>query len=108
MKPKVGILFLVLGVVVAGLVNSLAGEAPVGESPAPAAKGRVLFLKNCAHCHADDATGDEGPDLHGLDKSDEWIVRRIRKGVKGEMTAFEEKFSKQDVNALVAYLRTLK
>ena len=29
-------------------------------------KGRSLFLKNCAHCHADDATGDEGPDLHQL------------------------------------------
>lgn len=26
---------------------------------------------NCAHCHADDATGDEGPDLHGLRKTDE-------------------------------------
>ena len=91
----------------AGVVSSLAGE-PAGDSPGPAKMGRTLFLKNCAHCHADDATGDEGPDLHGLDKSDEWISRRIRNGVKGEMTAFGEKFSAQDVSALIAYLRTLK
>src|SRR5581483_10816330 len=97
-----------MGLGVVGLVNSLAGEAPAGGSPAPAATGRTLFLKNCAHCHADDATGDEGPDLHGLDKSDAWIARRIRNGVKGEMTAFGEKFSQQDVDALIAYLRTLK
>jgi mono/diheme cytochrome c family protein len=71
-------------------------------------RGRTLFLKNCAHCHADDATGDEGPDLHGLEKSDKWIARRIRNGVKGEMTAFGEKFSQTDIEALIAYLRTLK
>jgi mono/diheme cytochrome c family protein len=108
MKPNVGILFLVLSIVVMGLMNSLAGEAPANGSAAPAATGRVLFLKNCAECHADDATGDEGPDLHGLSKSDEWIARRIRNGVKGEMTAFGEKFSTKDVNALVAYLKMLK
>ena len=108
MKIGLAILFLVLGVVGLGLVNSVAGEAPAAGSPRPAVLGRTLFLKNCAHCHADDATGDEGPDLHGLDKSDEWIARRIRNGVKGEMTAFGEKFSQDDVKALIAYLRTLK
>ncbi len=70
--------------------------------------GRSLFLRNCAHCHADDATGDEGPDLHRLKRSDEWISRRIRNGVKGEMTAFGEKFSQSDIDSLIAYLRTLK
>src|SRR5881398_2874468 len=35
-----------------------------------AAQGRHLFVMNCAHCHGDDARGDEGPDLHNLHKSD--------------------------------------
>jgi mono/diheme cytochrome c family protein len=70
--------------------------------------GRKLFLKNCAHCHGSDAHGDEGPDLHGLKKSNEWISKRIRNGVKGEMTAFGEKFQQQDVDVLIAYLRSLK
>ena len=75
---------------------------------APLARGQILFMKNCAHCHGNDARGDEGPDLHGLTKSDEWIARRIRNGVKGEMTAFSEKFSDEEIAALIAYLRSLK
>ena len=105
MKPS---LFLVLCVLGLGLVNTVAGEAPAAGSPGPVAMGRTLFLKNCAHCHAEDATGDEGPDLHHLHKSDEFISRRIRNGAKGEMTAFGEKFSPDDVKALIGYLRTLK
>jgi cytochrome c oxidase cbb3-type subunit 3 len=101
-------LFSVLWVLGLGLVNSVAGETPAAGSPGPVATGRTLFLKNCAHCHAEDATGDEGPDLHNLHKADDFISRRIRNGVKGEMTAFGEKFSAGDVKALIAYLRTLK
>jgi len=101
-------LLLVLCVLGLVLVNSLAGEAPPAGSPGPVAMGRTLFLKNCAHCHAEDATGDEGPDLRSLHKSDDFISRRIRNGVKGEMTAFGGKFSDGDVKALTAYLRTLK
>jgi mono/diheme cytochrome c family protein len=70
--------------------------------------GRALFLKNCAHCHGADARGDDGPDLHGLDASDEWIANRIRKGKKGQMTAFAGKLQPADIDALIAYLRTLK
>ena len=92
----------------AGAGNCFASGEPMSGSLAPAAQGRTLFLKNCAHCHADDATGDEGPDLHGIKRSSDWIARRIRNGIKGEMTAFGEKFSQSDVDALIAYLRTLK
>jgi mono/diheme cytochrome c family protein len=50
------------------------------------ATGHRLFLMNCAHCHADDARGDEGPDLHGLRKTDERLRLLIKNGIKGEMT----------------------
>ncbi len=75
---------------------------------AAASRGRSLFLRNCAHCHGDDARGDEGPDLHGLHRTDDWLARRINNGLKGEMPAFGEKFSAGDVNALIAYLHTLR
>src|SRR5262245_3716186 len=85
------------------------GSANNGPSKLEAVdRGRALFMKNCAHCHGEDARGDEGPDLHGLRKSDEWIARRIRNGLKGEMTAFGDKFSQEDMNALVAFLRSLR
>lgn len=89
-------------------VNSAADENSKTSSAVPAPAGRTLFLKNCAHCHAEDATGDEGPDLHGLEQSDEWIANRIRNGKKGKMTAFGQKFSQADIDALIIYLRTLK
>ena len=77
-------------------------------SGASVSEGRALFLKNCAHCHAADAHGDEGPDLHKLDLSDEWIVNRIRKGKAGEMTAFAGKLKDSEINALVKYVQSLK
>jgi mono/diheme cytochrome c family protein len=70
--------------------------------------GRKLFLKNCAQCHGADAHGDDGPDLHGLDLSDEWITNRIRKGKAGQMTAFAGKLQPAEIDALVAYVQSLK
>ena len=72
-----------------------------------AAQGRHLFLMNCAHCHGDDARGDEGPDLHNLHRSDARIHEVITAGIKGEMPSFGKKLGDPDVRQLIAYLRTL-
>ena len=69
--------------------------------------GRHLFLMNCAHCHGDDARGDEGPDLHTLHRSDARIHEVIIAGTKGEMPSFGKKLGDPDVRQLIAYLRTL-
>src|SRR5262245_7731659 len=61
------------------------------ELNADAAQGQHLFLMNCAHCHGDDARGDEGPDLHDLHKSDQRIHQVIANGIKGEMPSFAKK-----------------
>lgn len=86
-------------------------DAPVPTAMAMAGgeanRGHILFEKNCAHCHGDDARGDEGPNLHGLVKSDGRIATIIKGGIKGEMPAFRKKFNDDDVQALVSYLRTL-
>jgi mono/diheme cytochrome c family protein len=76
--------------------------------PEEAKRGQDLFLRNCAHCHGNDAHGDEGPDLHGLKKSDARISKIITQGIKGEMPAFGSKLNDADVKALIAFLRTLK
>jgi mono/diheme cytochrome c family protein len=96
----------------------IVGIAPVRAQNAPNDTNRVgevkttagykLFDHNCAHCHGDDARGDEGPDLHGLRKSDARLEKIIKEGVKGEMPAFGKKFSDDEVKELVGYLRTLK
>jgi len=70
--------------------------------------GRELYLLNCAHCHGPDATGDEGPDLHGVKKSNERIASVIKNGIKGEMPKFDAKLSDAETQSLIAYIRSLK
>jgi len=71
------------------------------------ATGAKLFALNCAHCHGIDATGDEGPDLHKVRKTDERIKSTILNGVKGEMPAFGKKLTESDAATLVVFIRSL-
>ena len=103
-----------------GAAGFVGGEMLLGESASTstptvsrvttgdAMQGRHLFLMNCAHCHGDDARGDEGPDLHNVHKTNEHIHQIITGGIKGEMPSFAKKLNDADVGALIAYLRTLK
>lgn len=97
------VVWLVLGMTVA-----LGTLASLSASTEDSQRGRDLFLRNCAHCHGDDARGDEGPDLHDLKKTDARISKIINQGIKGEMPAFGSKLNDADVKALIAFLRTLK
>lgn len=71
-------------------------------------QGQHLFLMNCSHCHGDDVRGDEGPDLHGLRKTDARLSALINNGIKGEMPRFDQKLSPSDVQALIGFLNSLK
>lgn len=88
--------------------NTTSASAPPGPLSVEAMQGRHLFLLNCAHCHGDDAHGDEGPDLYNLHKSDARIRTVITGGIKGEMPSFAKKLNDSDVKALTDYLRTLR
>ena len=70
--------------------------------------GASLFGRNCAHCHGDDAKGDEGPSLYDLTRSEARLTKIIKEGIKGEMPKFASKFSEADIQSLIAFLRTLK
>jgi mono/diheme cytochrome c family protein len=81
---------------------------PIVASAGEPSRGSSLFNRNCAHCHGDDARGDEGPSLHNLLKSDARLTRIIKGGIKGEMPSFVKKFNDADVQDLIEYLHTLK
>jgi mono/diheme cytochrome c family protein len=83
-------------------------EVPTPASPALVAQGRKLFLGSCAHCHGADATGDEGPDLHGVEVSDRYISNIITYGIKHEMPSFKKKLGHDDIIRLTAYVRSLE
>ena len=85
-----------------------ASATPTDALQGDAKRGHSLFDRSCTPCHADDARGDEGPSLYNLTKSDARITTIIKGGVKGEMPSFAKKFSDADIQALIAFLRTLK
>ena len=84
--------------------SAATSSVPDGE----ARRGHSLFDRNCAHCHGHDARGDEGPSLYDLKKTDARITRIVKGGIKGEMPRFGAKLNDADIQALIAYLRTLK
>jgi mono/diheme cytochrome c family protein len=101
-------LLATLGLATALRPSQFSPPPPGSALTADVSEGRHLFLLNCAHCHGDDARGDEGPDLHNLHKSDARIHQVITAGIKGEMPSFGTKLHDPDIRAITAYLRTLR
>jgi mono/diheme cytochrome c family protein len=97
-----------VGCIILGIATAPKLQASPPGLSEEAKQGQSLFERNCAHCHGDDARGDEGPDLHDLKKSDARITKIVAQGIKGEMPAFGTKLNDEDVKALIAFLRTLK
>ena len=69
----------------AAAASSAGPSSEIIVSPELVNQGREAFAMSCSHCHGDDATGDEGPDLHNLPISNAYIRVMIKKGRKGEM-----------------------
>src|SRR5215831_6042466 len=110
-----GLLALSIALATGEMLRPKAAAAPIaaGGLVIPPAgtrerQGHDLFMMNCAHCHGNDARGDEGPDLHGVTKSDARISALIKNGIQGEMPKFGAKLTDSDVQALVAFVRSLK
>src|ERR1700744_2795539 len=108
MRTSLEIKAAILGIAVGLITVSIAFAASKLFQPRPVARGGTaqtavpkegtlenqgykLYQRNCAYCHGADATGDEGPDLHDLAKSDAGISSMILGGIKGEMPKFGEK-----------------
>jgi mono/diheme cytochrome c family protein len=71
-------------------------------------QGAKLFASTCAGCHGAAGKGGGAPSLKGLKDSNAKIASTINNGKKGGMPAFKSKLKPSEVNALVAYIKTLK
>lgn len=81
-----------------------------GRSPRELAGAAVLQNKNCRNCHALDGKGGQrGPDLTNVASrlSQEELIRQVIQG-GGDMPAYGQELSPDQVQALVSFLETLK
>src|SRR5258708_39968776 len=60
--------------------SSAESSSEIVATPELVAQGHQFYDMSCSHCHGDDATGDEGPDLHNLSISNARIAATIKKG----------------------------
>jgi mono/diheme cytochrome c family protein len=117
MRYALFLVFFVTAFEVVFAGRALSGE-PVDPGNASARSAAELYAKNCASCHGRDgraktfkarfnhARNLADPEWQGK-VSDERIFNSIMNG-KGKMPAFGKKFSEQEIDALVAYVRGLK
>ena len=76
----------------------------------PAAKMDVprLFATTCGWCHEGGGRKQgRGPKLAGSDKSDQFMITRIKAGKSPGMPAFGRSFNDEQIQAIVAYIRSL-
>ena|ERR1700722_8286241 len=88
--------------------SSVDSSSVIVATPEVVAQGHQFFETSCCECHGDDATGDEGPNLHNLTISNARISATIKKGIKGEMPTFAKKYDDKQIATLVIFLRTLR
>ena len=70
--------------------------------------GEQMFATSCGFCHQQGGrAAGRGPKLAGTQKTDEFIIDRIKKGKPGAMPAFGRAFSDGQIIAILAYIRGL-
>ncbi len=99
---------LVVGPLLAGAEDRTAAPGPGGAAPG-GIDGEKLFATACGWCHQDGGrAAGRGPKLAGSDRTDEYLLNRIRVGKEGAMPAFGRTFTESQLRAIVAYIRGLK
>jgi mono/diheme cytochrome c family protein len=109
----------VLFVIVAGLtmIGSCLSTAAFSQQSNPAGSaeaspndinGEQMFATTCGFCHQDGGrAAGRGPKLSKSERSDEFIIERIKKGKPGAMPEFGSVFSDGQIIAILAYIRGL-
>ena len=70
--------------------------------------GEQMFATTCGFCHQDGGRhAGRGPKLSKSERSDEYIIERIKKGKGGAMPAYGSVFSDGQITAILAYIRGL-
>ena len=99
--------------------GEVAPTASVDETPLPApaggdqANGAAIFAANCAACHGENAAGGAvGPTLVSAEmaaKDDDHYRQTLLNGIEGTaMAAWGDRLSAQEIEDVIAFLRSLQ
>jgi mono/diheme cytochrome c family protein len=85
-----------------------ASPLPQAEASPNDIDGQQMFAITCGFCHQDGGRhAGRGPKLSKSERSDEFIIERIKKGKMGAMPAYGSVFSDGQIIAILAYIRGL-
>lgn len=107
-----GALLLASALCCAGGAVPAGAESPTNPAHAAPqiARGKTLFISfGCGWCHENGGRkAGKCPQLMNTQRDDNFILTRIATGSPGKMPAFGGSLTGPDVNALLAYIRSLK
>jgi len=97
---------------IAALAQSTAAAPASPPAPAEASpddiNGEQMFATTCGFCHQNGGRHEgRGPKLPNSERSDEYIIDRIKKGKGGAIPAYGSVFSDGQIIAILAYIRGL-
>jgi mono/diheme cytochrome c family protein len=105
------VVLLPMAVLAAALVCGLptAAQQATTAPDAETIDVKQLFASTCGWCHSSGGRAvGKGPQLMNSPHSDDYLRNRIKTGKEGAMPAFGEVFSDAQIDAIIAYVRSLK
>src|ERR1700733_14943238 len=106
-----GLKRLIVGV--GGALALTTGAGIAADPPAPpelAARGAEVFASHgCGYCHENGGrSAGKGPQLMGTARDNSFITFRVMNGKEGRMPSFSGSIDGDQLNDLIAYIRSLK
>ncbi len=88
--------------------QKMSASMSAADMQAQLVQGHQFFTQSCASCHGAKGQGGMGPSLYNSDLTDVKIAMTITNGIKPRMPAFGSRYKRPQVQALTAYIRSLK
>ena len=90
------------------LLASLSGSPARGAPDESSEGAEKLFATSCGWCHSEGGReAGKGPKLAGTQRSDQFIVDRIKHGKPGQMPGFAASLNDEQIAALLRHIRSL-
>lgn len=70
---------------------------------------KKVFARNCSWCHGDyGRTAGKAKQLKGTKMTEEQVFERIFNGLSGKMPSYKKSLSKEEIQALAAFIKNLE